>query len=211
VALRAASALETRLLLVALICLVVTLAIGALVATREPTRIDVDAFALRNRALPLALFFTSLGRWQVLLGLGVLAFGVAMTLGTGLRTVVILVAAQAISQWVTALLKLGFRRARSDDWLHKKERDLSYPSGHSVTSIVFFLGFAILIWHSPMPRPVAVAACAALLVCVVAIPWSRLALGAHYLTDVIGGLLLGTAVLSAALATILRFTPVGLT
>ena len=44
------------------------------------------------------------------------------------------------------------------------------------------------------------------LVCAVGISWSRLALGAHYLTDVVGGLLFGAAFLCAALAIILRFT-----
>ncbi len=54
---------------------------------------------------------------------------------------------------------------------------------------------------------VAVPVVAVLLVCAVGIPWSRLALGAHYLTDVAGGLLLGAAFLCAALAVILRFAP----
>jgi len=46
-----------------------------------------------------------------------------------------------------------------------------------------------------------------LAVCAVAIPWSRLALGAHYATDVLGGLLLGAAWLCLVFAALLRWVP----
>jgi membrane-associated phospholipid phosphatase len=210
--LRGADAVEGRLLIAAVVLAVAALALGALVAPRPPMRLDTAAGALfRGEAVPLALFFTALGRWPVLLGLGVVAFGVAMSLRAGTSAVVILYAAQVLSQAANALIKLLFHRARPDAWLHIKETDLSFPSGHAVTAMVFFLGFALLAWHSPLPRPVAGALCAVLLVCVIGIPWSRLALSAHYLTDVVAGLLLGGAFLCAALATILRFAPAATT
>lgn len=192
-------------MIAAFVCALASLALGAYVSSRPPPRIDLAASALRGTALPLAVFFTGLGRWPVLLGLGVLAFGIGMTLRTGLSAVVILYGAQVVSQAANALVKLAFQRTRPDTWLVIKETDLSYPSGHAVTAIVFFLGFALLAWHAPLPRAVTVPAVVLLLVCVVGIPWSRLALGAHYLTDVIGGLLLGAAFLCLALAVILRF------
>jgi undecaprenyl-diphosphatase len=198
--------LESRLWLAALLCALATLAIGAVVANRPPPRIDVEAAALRGGALPAALFFTALGRWPVLIGLGVLAAGIAMSLRTGLSAVAVLLAAQVLSQAASTLLKLGFHRARPDGWLLIRETDLSFPSGHAVTAVVFFVGFALLAWHAPLPRPVAAVLAAALLVCAAGIPWSRLALDAHYLTDVLGGLLCGAAFLFAALAIILRFT-----
>jgi undecaprenyl-diphosphatase len=205
--LRTVSALETRLWLVALVCVAAMLLLGALVAFRPPTRIDVEAVALRGEAVPLALFFTGLGRWPVLLGVSAAALAAAWWLRSGLWAVGILYAAQVVSQGANALIKLGFHRARPDAWLHIKEPDLSFPSGHAVTAMVLFFGLAILTWHSPLPRPAAAAICALLLACTIGIPWSRLALGAHYFTDVIGGLLLGTAFLCVALATILRFAP----
>jgi membrane-associated phospholipid phosphatase len=200
--------MESRLLIAAFVFALASLALGAFVANRPPPRIDLAASALRGTALPLAVFFTGLGRWPVLLGLGVLSFGVGMTLRTGLSAVVILYGAQVISQAANALVKLAFHRVRPDTWLVIKETDLSFPSGHAVSAVVFFLGLALLAWHSPLPRPVALPVVAALLACVLGIPWSRLALGAHYLTDVIGGLLLGGAFLCAACAVILRFASV---
>ena len=203
-----ANALELRLWIVALVCAAAVFVLGALVANRPPTAVDVAAGSLRGTAVPLALFFTALGRWPVLLGLGVVAAGTAVALRTGLTAVGILYAAQIASQGANAAVKLLFHRHRPDAWLRIHETDLSYPSGHAVTAVVFFVGFAILAWHAPLPRPVAGALAAALLVCAVGIPWSRLALAAHYFTDVVGGLLFGTAFLCAALALILRYVSI---
>ena len=200
-----ADALELRLWVVAIVCVALVFALGAFVAHRPPASADIAAGSLRGHAVPLALFFTGLGRWPLLLGLGVVAAGTAVALRTGLTAVAILYATQIVSQGVNAAVKLLFHRARPDAWLHIHETDLSYPSGHAVTAVVFFVGFAILAWHAPLPRPVAAAVAAALLVCAVGIPWSRMALAAHYFTDVLGGLLLGTAFLCAAFALILRY------
>lgn len=203
-----ASALELRLWIVALVCAATVLALGALVANRPPTALDVAAGAVRGQAVPLALFFTALGRWPVLLALGVVAAGTAVMARAGITAVAILYGAQIVSQGANAGVKLLFHRHRPDAWLHIHETDLSFPSGHAVTAIVFFVGFAVLAWHAPLPRPVASALVAVLLVCAVGIPWSRLALAAHYFTDVIAGLLFGTAFLCAALALILRYASI---
>lgn len=201
---RTADSLETRLLVAALLCALAVIALGAYVSPRTPTRLDVEAGALRGSALPLAVFFTGLGRWPVLLGLSVIAGALALWLRTSLWPVVILFAAQVVSQGANAVVKLGFHRSRPDAWLLIQERDLSYPSGHAVTSILFFAGFALLAWHSALPRPLAFALVAACAICTVGIPWSRLALSAHYATDVLGGLLFGAAWLCVALVLILR-------
>jgi len=203
-----ASAPELRLCIVALVCVVLVFAIGALVAHRPPNSVDIAAGSLRGTAVPLALFFTGLGRWPVLLGLSLVAAGTALVLRTGLTAVAILYATQILSQGANAGVKLLFHRARPDAWLHIHETDLSYPSGHAVTAVVFFVGFAILAWHAPLPRPVAGIITAALLVCAVGVPWSRLALAAHYFTDVLGGLLFGTAFLCAVLALLLRYVSI---
>jgi membrane-associated phospholipid phosphatase len=203
-----ADSFEVRLCIVALACVTAVFVFGALVTHRPPTAIDVAAGSLRGTAVPLALFFTALGRWPVLLALGVAAAGAAVALRTGLTAVGILYAAQIASQGANAAVKLLFHRARPDAWLRIHETDLSFPSGHAVTAVVFFVGFAILAWHAPLPRPVAAVLVAALLVCALGIAWSRLALAAHYFTDVLAGVLMGTAFLCAAFALILRYVSI---
>jgi membrane-associated phospholipid phosphatase len=192
-----------RLWAAAAVSLVATLALGTIVARRPPTALDVAAFSLRGH-VPLALFFTSLGRWWMLLPIGVVAVGIGMTVRANVIPLVIVFGAEAASQAGSTLLKLVFHRTRPDVFLGTHETDLSFPSGHAVTAVVFFIGLAILAWHAPIPRPLAVAAIVVLGICAIGIPWSRLALGAHYATDVIGGLLFGAAWLCAALALMMR-------
>ena len=64
---------------------------------------------------------------------------------------------------------------------------LSFPSGHAMSSVLFYGFLAFLVWvHLPRRRPRLfwTAALAALAFC---IGWSRVYVGAHWFSDVIGG------------------------
>lgn len=67
----------------------------------------------------------------------------------------------------------------------------SFPSGHAMTSLTVFGLLVILAVHRRR------AATVVAVVAVAAVGFSRLALGVHYLSDVLGGWLLGTAWLLA--------------
>lgn len=191
---------HARLWAAAAACALAALCLGLAVARREPVALDRAAFALRGRAVRIAYVFTLLGRWPAIISLGVLAVGLAMNRRDPLDPVIAVLAVQVISQVANSLLKLGYRRPRPYEFIGNPEREMSYPSGHAVSALVFFGGFAVLATHAGLPRALESALVALLLVCVVAIPWSRLALGAHYLSDVAGGMLLGGAWLCATLA-----------
>jgi undecaprenyl-diphosphatase len=66
----------------------------------------------------------------------------------------------------------------------------SFPSGHSLTSFVALGLLLIMLWSrlTPGPRAGLAAACALV---VAAVGVSRLMLGVHYPTDVLGGWLFG--------------------
>jgi undecaprenyl-diphosphatase len=98
-----------------------------------------------------------------------------------------------LSGWgLNALLKNGFRRHRPDIIPHLDGAGWSsYPSGHAMLApLVFGLGAFLLTRNSPPPLRRATRT-AAVLLCL-AIGWSRIYLGVHYLSDVIGALLAGT-------------------
>ena len=176
----------------AAICFAASLALGFYVHERPPTRLDLLAQPLRGAGTPLAAVFTALGRTYGILALALVVAASAMAMGTKPIWIATLLGSQLLAQFVVTLLKRVFRRTRPDYWLLRFERDLSYPSGHSATAIVFFIPLvALALYGHIVPENAAAPVAALFAACVVGIPWSRLALGAHYLTDVIGGLLFG--------------------
>ena len=79
-------------------------------------------------------------------------------------------------------------------WAHVLP-DYSFPSGHSMNSFVFYVAIALIIWGAYGRRIGAIALAAALLVAL-AVGLSRIYLGYHYLSDVVGGFAAGLAWLS---------------
>jgi len=196
---------EHRLWIVAAACFVVVAALGIYVTSRAPTALDVAGGMLRGHALPLAAFFTLLGRWYVLTIVVIAAAGMTVALHGDVRAIVVLFASQVGAQGAVAILKEIFHRTRPAGWLVFHEPDFSFPSGHAVTSIVFYLALAMLVLRTDIvPHPFAVPLAIVLVICVVGIPWSRLSLDAHYATDVIGGLVFGCGWLCATIAIVGR-------
>ena len=174
--------------------------LGASVSSRTPTRLDVEAVAIRGAATPLAAFFTRLGYRPALALIAAIAVAAFFGRVGPWWLTLALVASHTAAQTAIVLLKPLFHRTRPDYWLVRREVDTSYPSGHSATAITFYVALIVLVWHARVPQPVQVASTIALGSCALGIPWSRLALGAHYATDVLGGLLFGSAWLEASIA-----------
>ena len=207
---RANLVIQSALLLGAAILFGCVFALGRRVTNRTPHGLDVEAIVLRGRSLALAVFFTRLGRWPALTGIGAVALTIAALDHASVLLVAALLVLQTIAQGATSAIKLVFRRTRPDYWIARAERDHSFPSGHSVTAVVFFGGFAALVaTNMTLPRLLAGAIVSVLALCIVGIPWSRLSLAAHYPTDVLGGMLFGSAWLCVAVAVAAHFGVVG--
>ncbi|MEX1208486.1 MAG: phosphatase PAP2 family protein [Acidimicrobiia bacterium] len=90
-------------------------------------------------------------------------------------------------------------RRRAEGGRRKAGGGSCFPSGHAMTSLVMYgaLVLVVLPLVAEAWRPVLVAATGLV---VLGIGVSRLVLGVHFITDVIGGWVLGTAWLSASTA-----------
>jgi undecaprenyl-diphosphatase len=75
----------------------------------------------------------------------------------------------------------------------------SFPSGHAMSSTVVY-GALLLVFLPAVPRGRRRYAIGATVLLVLAIAASRIALGVHFLSDVLGGLVLGLAWLAASVA-----------
>jgi undecaprenyl-diphosphatase len=75
----------------------------------------------------------------------------------------------------------------------------SFPSGHALGAVVG-AGALLLVFGPMLSRRVRVAVWSAAFLVVVLVGFSRVALGVHYVSDVLGGAALGTAWLAAVVA-----------
>lgn len=168
-------------------------AVGLIVVLLPDSHYDIHGARLRGTATTLAVVLTDSGRWPALTAIAVVLAVLFGVMRWPLWIPAVVALSQVTSQAVIEGVKRLFRRLRPGDWLGRAEHGYSYPSGHSSTAVTFFCAWALVAWYSPLPHVARVALAAFLVLWAIGIAWSRLALAAHFLTDVIGGWLFGSA------------------
>jgi membrane-associated phospholipid phosphatase len=96
-------------------------------------------------------------------------------------------------------MKLLFQRPRPSVPWAIPPLDYSFPSGHTMNSVAFYGAIAIIVWSVRGRRAGSVVLVAAAVLSLF-VGISRIYLGYHYFTDVLGGILAGTSWLLIVLA-----------
>ncbi len=131
--------------------------------------------------------FTELGGVIVVSVVAIILVLLFLTKRNYIRALLIAVGIGGVAA-MNLLLKSIFERARPDlwDWI-VTETHTSFPSGHATASMALALCIVYLLWNTKWRKATIIAASVYLLL----IGFSRLYLGVHFPTDILGGWLLG--------------------
>lgn len=153
-------------------------------------------YALREPTWVLAAIYVSeLGEWYTIIGLAV-ALALILALRKRFALAQGLLLSVATSGIATFFLKGLVARARppQEFWAYT-ETWYSFPSAHAAMSLAFY-GFVIYIaWRMTRAKSARLATTIIAASLILIIGFTRLYLGVHYLTDVLGGYLVGVACL----------------
>jgi len=111
----------------------------------------------------------------------------------GRRISALLFFAVVIGGWLLeTLLKIIYHRARPDLWpALAAEKTFSFPSGHATMSTLFYGAVAALVLHLSRNRVLRATVLAVSTLIVLSVCFTRIYLGAHWVTDVAAGSLVG--------------------
>lgn len=187
-----------HLALAGLLCVAAAVLLGLTVGQGLLVPLDHYLFdlltALRANPRPW-LLATSIGDSPARLILCVVGMALLLWRGRRLGEVLMLPLAALTETLATSALKLGFARPRPDLLEHLDVvSSFSYPSGHAAHNIALWLLMAGLAF------PGRWAAMAAALVVPGLVGVSRVVLGVHWPTDVLGGWLFGAGIAWLALS-----------
>jgi membrane-associated phospholipid phosphatase len=187
-----------RSLAIALGAALLYAALGIAVSHAPPSEIDLAARPLAGHATQLALIFTASCWWEVLVTFAIGAIVLAVRVPAWRARVWFAIPTTLVAWQLSDVLKNVFQRPRPPYWYLIHERSYAYSSGHALFAVLVYGLWAWYVWHSDLPTPVRRVLSTLLALWGCGVIWSRLALGAHYVTDLIGGVLLAVTVLGLA-------------
>ncbi len=155
-------------------------------------------YSFRSPAMNnIMMFFTSLGS-----GLSLILLSTIMILYIGTirkKDVGIYLAILYSGILLNAILKFTYQRPRPDYLPLIHETSSSFPSGHSMNSFVFFAAFSYFILRETKNTKLTVIISILSTIIIILIGISRIYLGAHYPSDVIGGFIAGFLLFTSAI------------
>jgi len=151
--------------------------------------------------LLVKIFFgiTMLGKWYVAMVI-VLAVAIIFYVKNHKKYIIpffISVGGSFITGW---LGKIIWQRPRPLEMAVYTEHSWSFPSGHAILAVSLYGFLFYFFWKNLKKQPHKVAALFFCLLIIIAVGFSRLYLGVHYLSDVLAGYLVGMVWLGISIA-----------
>lgn len=103
------------------------------------------------------------------------------------------------------LLKFTFTRPRPFEWMLIPETGYSFPSGHAMVSLGFYGMLVFLIWQTNISKNKKIIWTIVLAILILLIGISRIYLGVHYASDIIGGFTLSLSYLIVATSLVIYY------
>lgn len=189
------------------ICLIGFLAIAEDVFNKEIMNGDIvgykliSTFLISDFATPIAKFITNFGGAIFLAVLTIILFILIKNKKIGVSIFANLAIITALNQ----LLKNILQRPRPTEYRIIEETGYSFPSGHSMISMAFYGYLIYLIYKHVKNKYVKWISMVLLSILICSIGISRIYLGVHYTSDVLGGFLISISYLVMYISAVNKF------
>ena len=189
------------------ICLIGFLSIAEDVFNKEIMNGDIvgykliSTFLISDFATPIAKFITNFGGAIFLTILTIILFILIKNKKIGVSIFSNLAIITALNQ----LLKNILQRPRPTEYRIIEETGYSFPSGHSMISMAFYGYLIYLIYKYVKNKYVKWISMALLSLLICSIGISRIYLGVHYTSDVLGGFLISISYLVIYISAVNKF------
>ncbi len=174
--------------------------LAILVAAKTSWIVDLDLWAeeelieLRTPWLnETMIWITRLGsRWVI--GSLLIALTVwVVRAGRCRKALTVMIVAFLANPILEFILKVSVDRPRPDLARLVPGNGPSFPSGHVLATVGFYGVLAAVLWRSSSRRSIRVTGYAVATLIILGVGFSRMFLGVHWFSDVVGGMLAGTA------------------
>ena len=179
------------------VCLIGFLALAEDVFHKEIMKGDIigykiiSTFLISDFTTPIAKFITNFGGAIFLIILTITLFILIKNKKIGLSIILNLIVITGLNQ----ILKYILQRPRPTEYRLIEETGFSFPSGHSMVSMAFYGYLIYLIYKYVKNKYLKWISIVLLSILICSIGISRIYLGVHYTSDVLGGFLISLSYL----------------